>query len=99
MDASKHSIGGATNAPFKQFERTNYTIQKGDRIYLYSDGFYDQFGGPKGKKFYKKNLIRLIDSIKTEPMKVQGEIVEQTFQEWKGDEPQVDDVTLIGIEI
>ena len=82
---------------------TNHKIQlnKGDQLYLFSDGFADQFGGPTtgGKKFkYKPFKQLLIDNCQLS-MTEQKEILEKTFAEWKGNNEQVDDVTVVGIKI
>jgi serine phosphatase RsbU (regulator of sigma subunit)/uncharacterized protein YegP (UPF0339 family) len=72
-------------------------ITKGDKFYIFSDGFVDQFGGPKQKKFmstqFKETLVELDDV----PMLKQAGRLNQIFEEWRGDSPQVDDVTLIGV--
>ncbi len=80
--------------PFKMQE---VDLQKGDCLYMFSDGFGDQFGGPKGKKFMVKNLKRKFVELSHLPMLEQGERLNEIFEAWKGDEPQVDDVVLIGI--
>jgi len=64
-------------------------------IYLFSDGFEDQFGGSKGKKFLVKNLKALFQSIAQLPMEEQHRQLERTLQAWKGDLEQVDDVLVI----
>jgi len=72
-------------------------IKKGDEFYIFSDGFVDQFGGPKQKKFmsnqFKESLVALDDV----PMLKQAEKLNEIFEVWRGDSPQVDDVTLIGV--
>ncbi|MBL4704020.1 MAG: SpoIIE family protein phosphatase [Flavobacteriales bacterium] len=68
-------------------------------LYLFTDGFYDQFGGPKGKKFKTANFKRLILKIHDKSMKEQGQIMDQTIEEWKGEFEQVDDICVIGIRI
>ena len=75
-----------------------YTIDgnKGDMIYLYTDGYADQFGGPKGKKFKYKPLNELLASISDKPMNEQKIILENNFSSWKGELEQVDDVCIIG---
>ena len=72
---------------------------QGGHLYLYTDGFADQFGGPKGKKLKKENLIALLDKVKGLPMDVQKQKLETNFNEWKGDLEQIDDVLIIGIKI
>lgn len=72
-------------------------LKKGDCIYMFSDGYGDQFGGPKQKKFMIKHLKeRLLEFYKL-PMIEQGKKLDEVFEEWRGDSPQVDDVVLIGI--
>lgn len=80
---------------------TNHTIdlEKGDTVYLFSDGYADQFGGPKGKKFKYGQLKKTLLEIHAKSMKEQKEILEQTITEWQGDNMQVDDILIIGIKI
>jgi len=72
-------------------------IQKGDAFYIFSDGFSDQFGGPKQKKFMSMQLKETLVGMSGKPMLQQGERLNEIFEEWRGDNPQVDDVTLIGV--
>jgi serine phosphatase RsbU (regulator of sigma subunit) len=74
-------------------------INKGDSIYLMSDGYQDQFGGPKKKKFLSKQLKELLLSIHTNPMPEQKEILNLSFENWKGENKQTDDVTIFGMRI
>ena len=80
---------------------TNYEINvnKGDTIYIFSDGFIDQFGGPDGSKYKKSNLKKLLSDIYYKPMAEQGQIIEKEFETWKGRVDQVDDITIIGLRI
>ena len=72
-------------------------LVKGDLFYIFSDGYADQFGGPAQKKFMSAKLKETLVEIAPKPMLEQGEILERIFEEWRGDNPQVDDVTLIGV--
>ena len=81
------------------FNKHEIHIEKGDVFYMFSDGYEDQFGGPDGKKFKSKNLKQLLLEIHTHPVEKQKEILENSFEEWKGDLPQVDDVVLVGLAI
>jgi len=72
-------------------------LQKGDAFYIFSDGFADQFGGPKQKKFMSLQLRETLVAMAVKPMLQQGERLNEIFEEWRGDGPQIDDVTLIGI--
>lgn len=94
----KVAIGGTTN---ENYEFRNHTIpfKKGEMVYLFSDGYSDQFGGKDGKKFKTKNLKNLLLSIREKSMKEQEEIINNTFEEWKSRFEQVDDVLLMGIKL
>jgi serine phosphatase RsbU (regulator of sigma subunit) len=72
-------------------------LQKGDAFYMFSDGFSDQFGGPNQKKFMSVQLKETLVKITGQPMLKQAEILDDIFEKWRGDDPQVDDVTLIGV--
>ncbi len=72
-------------------------IKKGDTFYIFSDGFADQFGGPKQKKFMSNQLKATLVEMQGKPMLEQGERLSEIFENWRGDNPQVDDVTFIGI--
>jgi serine phosphatase RsbU (regulator of sigma subunit) len=80
---------------------TNHTIQldKGDTIYIFSDGYIDQFGGEKGKKFKTKAFKALLLSIQEKPMDEQKKIIDESFETWKGNLEQIDDVCVIGVRI
>jgi serine phosphatase RsbU (regulator of sigma subunit) len=75
------------------------STQKGDNIYIFSDGFADQFGGPKGKKFMYKPFQDLLLSISDNSMETQKLLLNDTFESWKGERDQVDDVLVIGLRI
>ena len=83
----------------ENFSTVTLKYKEGDRFYLFSDGYADQFGGPKGKKFKYKAFKRLILQTAVLSMNKQKETLEKTFVEWKNGYPQVDDVTVMGIEI
>jgi serine phosphatase RsbU (regulator of sigma subunit) len=72
-------------------------LQKGDAFYIFSDGYSDQFGGPNQKKFMSNQLREALVAMEGMPMLKQGERLNEIFEEWRGDSPQVDDVTLIGV--
>lgn len=82
---------------------TNYTtkIKPGDAYYLFSDGYADQFGGPKRKKFRYKNFQNLILSLQHEDMPTQKEILNKTIDDWKtqGEEEQTDDILILGFKM
>jgi serine phosphatase RsbU (regulator of sigma subunit) len=81
------------------FSVTEIQLQKGDQLYLLSDGFADQFGGVQVKKFKYKPFKELLLKNSEKTMAEQKNILDKTFMEWKGKNEQVDDVTVIGIKI
>ncbi len=81
------------------FSKTTITICPGDRYYMCSDGYEDQFGGPKQHKYMRKNFKKLLLQIHHLPMDRQKELLEKTFEEWKGELPQVDDILVIGFSV
>lgn len=83
----------------ESFTSHSIKINEGDIIYTLTDGFPDQFGGDKGKKFMSKNLKDLLITNAHLPMNEQKDIMHQAFTKWVGDLEQVDDVTLIGVKI
>ncbi len=80
---------------------TNHEIQlkAQDNIYLFSDGYIDQFGGPKGKKYLSKNFKKLLLEIASEPLERQRMILDETFENWKSGHEQVDDVLVMSVKI
>ena len=83
----------------KSFTQHEISLEKGDVIFTLTDGFPDQFGGEKGKKFMSKNLRAMLHANAHLPMHELKKLLEETFNQWKGDHDQVDDVTIIGIKI
>jgi len=81
------------------FDLHSHDIEKGDMIYIFSDGYADQFGGPKGKKFKYKPFKQFLESIYDEPVEKQGDAVKDKFMDWMGEFEQIDDVLVIGIRI
>jgi serine phosphatase RsbU (regulator of sigma subunit) len=81
------------------FTNCEIDVQKGDTIYIFSDGFADQFGGPSGSKYMKHNLKKLLSEICQKPMIEQRSILENEFENWKGSNNQIDDVTILGVRI
>jgi serine phosphatase RsbU (regulator of sigma subunit) len=81
------------------FSREQFALQQGDHLYLFTDGYADQFGGPKGKKFKYKQLQKLLLASIHLPMEEQKRILDDTLTGWKGMLEQVDDILVIGIRI
>lgn len=80
---------------------TNHCIQlqKDDTIYIFSDGYADQFGGPKGKKFMVGNFQQLLSDVSKMPIEKQKTLLNQTIEEWRGNLEQVDDILIIGVKV
>nr|WP_299206548.1 SpoIIE family protein phosphatase [uncultured Brumimicrobium sp.] len=93
----KQPIGRFVND--KPFNQHDIQLEKGDRIYLFSDGFQDQFGGPNLKKLKPKNFKDLLLKTNKLNLNLQREALIEAFNEWKGDENQVDDVCLLCVKI
>ena len=74
-------------------------LRTGDTVYIFTDGFADQFGGPKGKKFMYKPFKECILSIQKLKMEEQKEALHKTLNDWKGALEQIDDVLVIGIMV
>lgn len=83
----------------KSFTLQTISLQKGDIIYTFTDGFADQFGGPKGKKFKYKQLEEKILTYHSLSMEEQKKNLAEVFENWKGNMEQVDDVLVIGIRV
>ena len=73
--------------------------KKGDSIYLFSDGYADQFGGAKGKKFMYKQFKEILLANSQKPMPEQKEVLDKTINEWIGNGEQVDDITILGLKL
>jgi serine phosphatase RsbU (regulator of sigma subunit) len=94
----KYPIGG-NQYEDKFFHCESITVQKGDRLYLFSDGIIDQFGGPQRRKYTPKRLIDFITAHQKNGIQQQEKLFEQEFQAWMEGYSQLDDVMLIGFEI
>jgi sigma-B regulation protein RsbU (phosphoserine phosphatase) len=81
------------------FTLQSIQLEKGDTLYLYTDGYADQFGGPKGKKFKYKSLNQLLLSNVDNSMPRQKEVLDSTISNWQGNLEQIDDVCVLGIRI
>lgn len=74
-------------------------VRPGDAVYLFSDGYADQFGGESGKKFMYKPFMEMLEAISPKPMDVQLEHIGKAFTDWKGEYDQIDDVLVMGLRI
>jgi serine phosphatase RsbU (regulator of sigma subunit) len=96
---SKISIGGYYAGVKKNFFELEIAIQPGDVIFLSSDGYADQFDHENERKYSSKRLRELLASIAHMESGQQYAMIHQSFEEWKGDTRQIDDVTLVGFKI
>jgi ligand-binding sensor domain-containing protein/serine phosphatase RsbU (regulator of sigma subunit) len=100
VQGSKSSIGGNEFAnECKDFEDQVFQLSKGDLIYMFSDGYPDQFGGPMGKKFKMVRLRNLLRDVHELPMEEQYHHIKNTFNLWRDQHDQVDDVLFMGIRL
>ncbi|MBI3134311.1 MAG: SpoIIE family protein phosphatase [Bacteroidetes bacterium] len=97
LKADKQPIGKFINA--KPFTHQEIQLEKGDQLYLFSDGFADQFGGEKGKKFKSQTFKEMLIHHRDEAMEKQRLILESAFDKWRGELEQIDDVCVMGIRI
>lgn len=97
--ADKFPVGAFVDKEIRIFQNHEIPVRKGDMIYLFSDGFADQFGGSEGKKFKYKQLKTMLTEISARTGAEQKAILERTFTEWMGKLGQVDDVLVIGVRI
>jgi tetratricopeptide (TPR) repeat protein len=97
LKANKQPIGKYSK--YEAFDTHDIRLEKGDSLYLFTDGFADQFGGPDAKKYKSRNMKELILRVKDHPMEEQKRLFESAFDQWKGDLEQVDDVCVLGIRV
>lgn len=97
LESDRMPVGmGERKDNFKLF---SVDAKSGDSLYLYTDGYADQFGGPKGKKYKYKQLHEMLLKNSNKPLDQQKEIIINSFENWKGNLEQVDDVCVIGIKL
>jgi len=95
---SRASIGGQY-LENKVFKTEHIQLARNDTIYMFTDGYADQFGGPSGKKLKMNRLQNIFDDINNRDMDEQFRVIKQNFDLWKGSAPQIDDVLMIGVKI
>jgi serine phosphatase RsbU (regulator of sigma subunit) len=83
----------------QEFQLTQVEMREGDKLYLFTDGYADQFGGPKGKKFKYRQLQELLMSLGDVPFAEQRSVLDAIHLEWKGALEQTDDLLVIGIQV
>lgn len=98
VPGNKHPVGAFVGEELKQFTNHKIELIKGDAIYVFTDGYADQFGGPKGKKFKYKQLQELLLSIQHLSMEDQKQKLDKTIEHWRGNLEQIDDILIVGIK-
>jgi len=101
IKANKFPIGGLEmeNEIKRTFTNHSIPVQKGDLIYIFSDGYADQFGGDRGKKFMLGNMQKFVTNIHQKPIKEQEQLLHKNFLDWKGELEQIDDVLVIAFRV
>lgn len=99
LKGDRKSIGFNPKEESHEFQTQQFQLEIGDVIYTCSDGYADQFGGSKGKKFMSKQLKSLFVEISSLPMKDQKKKLNQTLIDWMGKHEQLDDILVIGVQI
>ncbi len=97
--ANYTQIGEDEEEYFHPFNNDVIELQPGDNIYLFSDGYIDQLGGPKNRKFLKKRFIKTLEEISMLNMNQQNVKLNEIIDKWQGDNEQVDDILIFGIKI
>jgi serine phosphatase RsbU (regulator of sigma subunit) len=90
---------GISDKRSKPFSKLKIEAMPNDMLYIYTDGFMDQFGGDKGKKFLSRNFKDLLVNTSHLPTAHQGEELGKRFDSWKGEYEQIDDILIIGVKI
>ena len=98
VKGNKFAIGGGIYKNQTSFTTTKIKVKSGDSVFFSSDGFPDQFGGPDVKKFGPRRLRELIVEHHKKPIDKIHNILDKVWEDWKGNQKQIDDVLLIGIE-
>ena len=98
LKGEKQPIGVGPRAP-QPFRTQTLALERGDSIYAFTDGYVDQFGGPKGKKFKTRAFRQLLLSMQPLSLSAQRQILEQTINHWRGSLRQVDDMCVMGLRV
>ncbi|MBI3518462.1 MAG: tetratricopeptide repeat protein [Bacteroidetes bacterium] len=95
----KQPVGAFIEDNIKPFKNKYFQMMEGDVIYMFTDGYADQFGGERGKKYKYKNLQKLLLEVHQKPFSEQKELVKKSINDWKGYLEQVDDILLLGYKL
>lgn len=97
--ADKFPVGLQVGTENQQYTNHTIQLQKGDSIYVFSDGYADQFGGPKGKKFMASHFRELLIKSSELDINKQKDFLNSTIEDWRGVLEQVDDILIIGVKV
>jgi len=96
LKADRQPVGYLTGKQ-EAFTHHELKLERGETVYIFSDGYSDQFGGKRNKKFMMYNFKKLLLSIQDKTMNEQKTILETTMKKWKGDTEQIDDILVMGV--
>ena len=99
VKGNKFPIGSFVDEEPSNFTNNKIQLETGDQIYIFSDGYPDQFGGPRGKKFMYKRFRELLVANGNENLEKQKELLQESLFDWMKDEEQVDDILVIGVKV
>ncbi len=99
ISGDKQPIGGDHFIKEREFTNHKLEFQKGDWLYMFSDGYIDQFGGDKKKKYMKKRFKDMLVEIHNQDCDSQNEYLSKEMKEWMGDTEQIDDITVLGLQL
>lgn len=99
IKGDKFPVGAHIDKDLRPFTQHSLKGEAGDELYLFTDGFMDQFGGPDNKKFKKKAFLELLKKEIGQPMVMKKEMMKNAFNDWKGGHEQVDDVLVVGLRL
>lgn len=98
LKADKFPVGNFEDEELRKYVRRVIPLEVGDRIYVFSDGYSDQFGGPQGKKYKRKQFVDFIQSIQSSAIHLHGKLLDQEHLAWRGELEQIDDIVVMGVE-
>lgn len=99
IKGDKMPIGGVQKEQVRNFQNHSLPFDEHTSIYMFSDGFQDQFGGKEGRKFYSRRFLKLLEYLSQKPMAVQKSILQERFKKWRANSyRQVDDVLVMGLK-
>lgn len=99
IKGDRFPVGTFVGEEIRSFTNHEIKVQKDDMVYLFSDGYYDQFGGPNGKKFMIRRFKSMLEDIHKEHVDKQYDLVAKNLKNWKGNLEQVDDIVVMGVRI